>query len=692
MHAGKRPYPQLASHKRRRTGAEQSEWCNILESDDTEQRSSTQDSSWDGLAPSDPANLRPLHSSRPGGDERIKIVHSALPDRTLVLSHPAGGGAADTRIEEAGPTAHPVETPPPKPLSTPSSRILEFFKKKPSTPSAQPAASSASSSAPSTPLAAAKRDKRASRERLTRSRKADGNVAKARKKTAPANPFLSGKKKDSGKRQGGSSGGRMTRRTLAGAHPPVGRGKAISAPLGDVDSGCDDDDAFKELSPRAFPIPAAIDIPSDESEEDTPPGKKRPVDKAKDSEELCSQGSVVDLRETAQPAGKSGNLRTRKAVLDLPKRAPSTPKDNMCRVGLEIVGKDRFAAAELKQKRGSSKRSKEKAEKLRKDRQQLKAIFSAVPNCSYEAEQKRWSFPLWSYKQVLKCLKSFGVTIEAVPKTVLDVMLEQNQAAASLAATAAAAGGEQIDLSRIPPDMLHALYPFQLRGVVYALKKNGRCIIGDGTLPTLCKEPRANIHAEMGLGKTLQAIAIAACYRDEWPILVICPSSLRMAWSEELTKWLKLCPLDINVIMNGKGNVSAPVNIISYELVPRLASEIAEASFRVIIADESHYLKNLKAKRTKAIEPLLESAQRVLLLSGTPALSRPAELYPQIKAVKPDLFPKFEPFGVRYCAGHKVRTSPYHHPRSRPWSDTLDRASLAGITLEPLIWRSCTAF
>lgn len=34
---------------------------------------------------------------------------------------------------------------------------------------------------------------------------------------------------------------------------------------------------------------------------------------------------------------------------------------------------------------------------------------------------------------------------------------------------------------------------------------------------------------QMGLGKTVQAIALASAYRDEWPVLVVAPSSLRGA-------------------------------------------------------------------------------------------------------------------------------------------------------------------
>ena len=43
----------------------------------------------------------------------------------------------------------------------------------------------------------------------------------------------------------------------------------------------------------------------------------------------------------------------------------------------------------------------------------------------------------------------------------------------------------------------------------------------------------------------------------------------------------------------------------------------------------------------------------MVLLSGTPALSRPVELYTQIVAVCPRMF-KFHDFGLRYCEGKEV--------------------------------------
>lgn len=49
---------------------------------------------------------------------------------------------------------------------------------------------------------------------------------------------------------------------------------------------------------------------------------------------------------------------------------------------------------------------------------------------------------------------------------------------------------------------------------------------------------RALIADEMGLGKTLQGLATAAAFKDEWPLLILAPSSLRLSWAAEIVRWL----------------------------------------------------------------------------------------------------------------------------------------------------------
>jgi SWI/SNF-related matrix-associated actin-dependent regulator of chromatin subfamily A-like protein 1 len=42
-------------------------------------------------------------------------------------------------------------------------------------------------------------------------------------------------------------------------------------------------------------------------------------------------------------------------------------------------------------------------------------------------------------------------------------------------------------------------------------------------------------------------------------------------------------------------------------------------------------------------------SRRILLLSGTPILARPNELYNLLRILRPDIFYSFKEFGLRYC-------------------------------------------
>lgn len=186
------------------------------------------------------------------------------------------------------------------------------------------------------------------------------------------------------------------------------------------------------------------------------------------------------------------------------------------------------------------------------------------------------------------------------------------------------------------------LMPFQQQGAEYAINHMGRAHISD----------------EMGLGKTIQAIAVAQYYRHEWPLLVVCPSSVRYNWKQELLSWLNdLNDTDINVIMSGSNKIDTnyAVTIMSYDLCVRMDSQLRTTEFNIIIADESHYVKSATARRTQVVTPLIKRAKRALLLSGTPALNRPAELYTQIDCLLPGLLPTYKKFATRYCDGHQGR-------------------------------------
>ncbi|XP_071966127.1 SWI/SNF-related matrix-associated actin-dependent regulator of chromatin subfamily A-like protein 1 isoform X2 [Antedon mediterranea] len=259
--------------------------------------------------------------------------------------------------------------------------------------------------------------------------------------------------------------------------------------------------------------------------------------------------------------------------------------------------------------------------------QKLIDIFKQMPTKNYNAVTKVWTFHLSDYGQFCKAVNSAGMQndIEPLPKAVLSTFRQQRHGINKPKTV------PEVNLNSVDSELVEALIPFQRDGVGYAIERQGRILIAD----------------DMGLGKTFQAICIACYYRAEWPLLIVSPSSLRFVWKEMLQKWLpSIDPEKVNVVQKVKEcGTSGLVNILSYELLARKAAEIKSKTFQ----DESHFLKNFKTARTKAAIPILKNANRVILLSGTPALSRPCELYVQINAIDPTLFPVFHEFGLRYC-------------------------------------------
>ncbi|KAF7477596.1 Hypothetical predicted protein [Marmota monax] len=162
---------------------------------------------------------------------------------------------------------------------------------------------------------------------------------------------------------------------------------------------------------------------------------------------------------------------------------------------------------------------------------------------------------------------------------------------------------------------------------------------------------------EMGLGKTIQAIAIAYFYKEEWPLLIVVPSSLRCSWTEEIEKWIpELEPEEINVIQNKTdvGRIStSKVTVLGYGLLTTDALTLIDAlnnqNFKVVIVDESHYMKSRTATRTKILLPVVQKSRRAILLTGTPALGRPEELFMQIEALFPQKFGTWTDYAKRYC-------------------------------------------
>lgn len=156
---------------------------------------------------------------------------------------------------------------------------------------------------------------------------------------------------------------------------------------------------------------------------------------------------------------------------------------------------------------------------------------------------------------------------------------------------------------------------------------------------------------DMGLGKSRQAIDAADLVRAR-NVAVVCPSSVRRTWA---TEFLRYQQVHRSVhIMDGRESVPRfGVSIASYDIADRLGAGV-RIRFDVMILDEAHYLKNRTSRRSEAImgisnpadwataapverHGVASLADHVWLLTGTPMLRDPTDLYGILDRFFPDV-------------------------------------------------------
>ena len=117
--------------------------------------------------------------------------------------------------------------------------------------------------------------------------------------------------------------------------------------------------------------------------------------------------------------------------------------------------------------------------------------------------------------------------------------------------------------------------------------------------------------------------------------MIICPSALKHVWKDEVLKWLKRFIIEDQVAVVKKSKLKpgqllqAKVIIVSYEIASKLTEELNGC--QTVICDEAHYLKNPDTARCSQLVPFLQVKKRIFLLTGTPALSKPKELFNLLK-------------------------------------------------------------
>jgi SWI/SNF-related matrix-associated actin-dependent regulator 1 of chromatin subfamily A len=183
-------------------------------------------------------------------------------------------------------------------------------------------------------------------------------------------------------------------------------------------------------------------------------------------------------------------------------------------------------------------------------------------------------------------------------------------------------------------------------------------------IPFILSQNRTYLAHQPGLGKSAQFICAVGMKPGR--ALVICPAFLKTNWAREITKWFVN---DFPTIAIVGDEQFIPANYFPADFVivsdamiakPEVLHALTRTKFYHIAIDEGHRFKTFDANRTVALfggnngkvksSGLIYNSDHVVVLSGTPMLNRPVELWPLLYAMAPELidFMSFETFGFRY--------------------------------------------
>lgn len=163
---------------------------------------------------------------------------------------------------------------------------------------------------------------------------------------------------------------------------------------------------------------------------------------------------------------------------------------------------------------------------------------------------------------------------------------------------------------------------------------------------------------DMGLGKTTSTI-IAALETSAKKVLIICPATLKINWKREIENYS-----DKTIyIAEGKNfNTDADFVITNYDIIKNFhdpknkdESQILTSNFDLVIIDEAHYIKNATAQRTKLINDIVKTIDRLWLLTGTPMTSRPMDYFNLLSLVDSPVSKNWMAYAIRYCAGYQFK-------------------------------------
>jgi SNF2 family DNA or RNA helicase len=251
-------------------------------------------------------------------------------------------------------------------------------------------------------------------------------------------------------------------------------------------------------------------------------------------------------------------------------------------------------------------------------------VVKSVSGRQFNAKLKRWEVPKENVLELLEAFSKCGIRMNIT----MDV-IELAKAAETMI--------KSVEFAKTTPTSYTGSLP------LYDFQK-----IGASFLMTM---PGALLADVPGLGKTIQTIAAIG---DLPRNLILCPSSLKYSWRDEIEKW---SPGASVIVIDGdkderKDKWFAAGNkkftIANYELLLHDSGLVASIDkWSSITCDEATRISNPNAKTTKALKQLVTGKR--IALTGTPVSNSPVDLYSILDWLSPGVLGSYFQFLNAYC-------------------------------------------
>ena len=281
----------------------------------------------------------------------------------------------------------------------------------------------------------------------------------------------------------------------------------------------------------------------------------------------------------------------------------------------------------------------------------LKELCKSLPGASWSPKEQVWRVPL-SWTTCLALRSTFRNDLVIGPPL--------SEWAANEVTTRINPSNAFRELETFEGDEI--LFPHQRAGVEF-----------------LATAKRALLADEPGLGKTAQAIRALKMLHERgeevFPVLIVCPNTLKKNWAREFTKWWPEVPTQVikGSAVQRKRQFEDPsqVFIINWESLrthSRLAPygsvaltrcracggqdekisetrcevhlrELNHIDFKAVIADEIHRSKDPKSKQSRALWSASGDSKIRFALTGTPIANNVVDLWSILHWISPKDWP-----------------------------------------------------